>query len=384
MKAVKIILAALLCISLVTGSILFYISRPVEVDTNAVSEVPVNPNATENTKKLMEYLANGYGKVVLSGQYINTFDDFSKEKFLTRIEDKTSWNIFKTDEMQAVHSITNDYPLILGLDVTLLAQGTDQATIDFAKQWHDAGGIVTMCWHWVAPNREGDKKSFYTKQTDFDLKKALADKESEDYKAIVSDIDKLCEALKPLAEEDIPILWRPLHEASGGWFWWGASGKDSYRELYNLLYDRMTNIHGLNNLIWVSNSQNPSWYVGDEKCDIIGDDPYYPQSSRFFYEHNPANLSRFKKCLKSSENKIIMMSENEYLPNIDSAFEKGACWLTFATWCREYVCVLDDNGYTTPEYSEKYAAKDEVKRTYDDERVITLNKKESIDRSDYS
>lgn len=374
MKAVKIIVIVLLCVSVVLGIVFYCAGRPAKIDTKSVARVPVNPNASKNTKKLMEYLADSYGSVMLSGQYINTFDDFTKEKFLSDVTDKTSWNVFKTDEMQAIHSVTGDYPLILGLDVTLLAQGSDLATVDFARQWHDAGGIVTMCWHWVAPNREGEKKSFYTKQTDFDLKKALADKEGEDYKAIISDIDKLCQNLKPLAEEDIPILWRPLHEASGGWFWWGASGKESYIELYNLLYDRMTNVHGLNNLIWVANAQSASWYVGDDKCDIIGDDPYYTNSLRFFYEHNPANLGRFKKCLKSSKNKIIMMSENEYLPNIDEAFNKGACWLSFSTWCREYVCILDENGYATPEYSEKYATEQELKNTYSDNRVVTLKK----------
>lgn len=40
--------------------------------------------------------------------------------------------------------------------------------------------------------------------------------------ALISDIDHISEALKPLADADVPVLWRPLPEAGGGWYWWGA------------------------------------------------------------------------------------------------------------------------------------------------------------------
>lgn len=369
---INIALAIIIMINILTGCQNDIINKDI------ISDTPINVNATENTKKLMKYLADGYGEFVLSGQYINTFDDFSKEKFLTDANDEKSWNVFLCDELKAVNSVTQDYPIVLGLDVALIPLENDQATVDFAKQWHEAGGIVTMCWHWFAPNREGEKQAFYSKDTDFDLKKVLANPQGEDYKALIKDIDTLSEALKPLMEMDVPILWRPLHEASGKWFWWGDSGKDSYRVLYDLLYERMTNVHGLNNLIWVANAQNESWYVGDDKCDILADDPYYDENSRTDYEKNPANIKRFIKMYNTTDKKIIAMSENEYLPNIDVMFENDVYWIMFATWCREFVCIMDENEQTTPVYSEKYATKEEVSKVYLNERVITMNKKTDI------
>ena len=343
-------------------------------EANVVSQQLINLNATENTKAVYEFLKDNYGKNVISGQYINTFDDYSQEKFLLDKNDPTSWNVFKAYELQAINSVTEDYPLILGLDMCLVLLGTDQYTVDFAQQWHEKGGIVTMCWHWVAPNREGEKRSFYSKDTDFDLSKALADKSSDDYKAIIADIDIVSEALAVLNEADVPVLWRPLHEASGGWFWWGASGADAYKELYDIMYDRMVNYHGLNNLIWMANAQDKNWYVGDDKCDILSDDPYYPKSSKLFYKIDPTNAVRFNKNLLTSKNKIIAMSENEFLPDVDKMFKKGVYWSMFATWSRDYVCIADEAGYPTPEYNEKYVTKDELNKVYKNDKVLTLSK----------
>ncbi len=48
----------------------------------------------------------------------------------------------------------------------------------------------------------------------------------------------------------MPVLWRPYHEMNGKWFWWGGRpGAENYTKLYRMLFDRLTNFHGLNNLI---------------------------------------------------------------------------------------------------------------------------------------
>jgi mannan endo-1,4-beta-mannosidase len=77
--------------------------------------------------------------------------------------------------------------------------------------------------------------------------------------------------LKRLRDAGVPVLWRPLHEASGNawhtpWFWWGAKGAEPYKKLWNMMFDRMNNYHGLNNLIWIYSinwdNKDSSWYPG--------------------------------------------------------------------------------------------------------------------------
>ncbi len=41
---------------------------------------------------------------------------------------------------------------------------------------------------------------------------------------MVRDIDAIASLLKRLQDHGVTVLWRPLHEAAGGWFWWGAGG----------------------------------------------------------------------------------------------------------------------------------------------------------------
>lgn len=379
MKRKTIIVLSLvltLCISLVLSGCYAFIKIPDEHYETAQSTL-INPNADECAVELMEYLKSIYGKYTLSGQYINEYENFDLPQFRQDPEDPdSSRTVFKANELQAVYSVTGAYPALLGLDISGVECEARCFTSEQALEWHNSGGIVTICWHWTVDNMDGKPRAFYTEQTEFDLAEALKDKDGKLYKGLIEDIDAISSYLKTLSEEGVPVLWRPLHEASGGWFWWGASGADAYKELWNILYDRMTNYHKLNNLIWVYNGQDPDWYVGDDKCDTIGDDPYYPDNSRKKYLKDTANSTRFKKCFATSENKMIMMSENDFIFDIDKAFEENTRWLTFCTWCREFVCVYeqdeDGNSYTTPRYSAMCNTAEELKKIYEDEKVLTL------------
>jgi predicted phage gp36 major capsid-like protein len=58
---------------------------------------------------------------------------------------------------------------------------------------------------------------FYTAATTFDLAAALADKTSANYALLIRDIDAIAAKLKLLQDANVPVVWRPLHEAEGGW-----------------------------------------------------------------------------------------------------------------------------------------------------------------------
>lgn len=347
------------------------------VDYGRADAVPVTPQASPETRRLLKYLKSVYGEKVLSGQYVNEYDDFSLPKFRADPDDGNSPpTVFKSNELQAIHSVTGKYPAVLGLDMSGVECGARCSSIEQALEWNEAGGVVTMCWHWQVDNFDGKPRAFYTDYTDFDLGKVLADKSSKQYLGLLNDIDILCGQFKILQKAGVPILWRPLHEASGGWFWWGASGPDAFRELWDLLYDRMTNTHGLNNLIWVYNGLTSDWYVGDGKCDLIGDDIYHNEGGRKAYLKDPADVKRFAQNYRISKNKLIAMSENDFVPNADAMFAANARWSFFCTWCREFVCLYAEdeqgNSYLTPKYSEKCSTAGELKALYNDARVLTL------------
>src|ERR1039458_1750961 len=54
--------------------------------------------------------------------------------------------------------------------------------------------------------------------------------------------------LQQLQDAHIPVLWRPMHENNGTFFWWGGRpGQSGTAQLYRELYYRMVNVHHLNN-----------------------------------------------------------------------------------------------------------------------------------------
>lgn len=338
----------------------------------------INPNASENAVKLYNFLLNNYGKKFLTGQFVNEYAGYDKDVFK---DENGNMSVYKAHEIQAVYKVTGKYPAIIGLDLEkALYEPEKNYSIQQAIEVDEKGGIVLLTWHWNSPIVGGDTSHFYTDKTNFRLKNCIYDKNSDGYKTLVANIDCISEQLKELAKLDIPVLWRPLHEASGGWFWWGADSGKEYVELWNIMYDRMTNYHKLNNLIWVANPQKGGeWYVGDDKCDMLGDDPYYyGEDLRKEYNKDKSNSKRFKKTYSISKNKMIAMSEIDFVPDIDLMWKKNTKWLFYVTWCREFVCVKDtsvDAGIRDflPEYAGDYTTADELRAVYQNDKAVRLD-----------
>jgi mannan endo-1,4-beta-mannosidase len=211
------------------------------------------------------------------------------------------------------------------------------------------GGFPAYCWHWKDPGKAVE--AFYSKSSgnspyvEFNLNKAFVDSttcaafntNSTEYKAIIGDMDIVAGYLKTLADKNIPVLWRPMHEASGKWFWWGYSGAKACVALYRLIFDRFTKTHGLNNLIWVWTTDEAGdaldWYPGDAFVDIVGRDYYY-----YPREANHGSLVASFEKVKDiyGGKKIVALSENGSIPHPDSLVGDGAGWSYFMPWYGDY------------------------------------------------
>lgn len=318
-----------------------------------VTAALVNPCATDQAKRLMNYLVDSYGKVILSGQ-------FCDKGILAQ-------------ECGVIFLATGKRPAVLGLDMmdytpSRVARGTNCKAIEYAIQCDELGGIVTFCWHWNAPEpylKPGGiwYRGFYTEETSLNLTKIINGEDTIGYHLLLDDIDAIAIQLLRLQDAGVPVLWRPLHEASGGWFWWGAHGADSYKSLWILLYDRLVTHWQLNNLIWIWNGQNAAWYPGDSYVDIIGEDIY--AGERVY----SSQINRFLNATQyTNDRKMIVLSENGCLIDPDLAVRDGAMWGLFTTWGGEFV--IKSN---ILKLSEKYTDTSMVEKVYHHERVITLD-----------
>lgn len=337
-------------------SLIIKAAGPADLSIYDVSAELVDPLASDRTKRLMQYLADMYGEYILSGQY-------------------GDMGIIGA-EFTAIKNATGKYPAILGLDFientpSRVANGSISYDVDYAKKFDQDGGIVTFAWHWNAPEpyliNSSDKpwwRGFYTDATTIDLKKIMDGGDPEGYDLLLRDIDAIAEQLKLLEKADIPILWRPLHEASGGWFWWGASGPEAYIKLYQLLFDRLVNVHNIHNLIWVWNGQNKDWYPGDEYVDIVGTDIYPGER---VYSSQAAKFNELVEW-NGADKKIVALTENGCLFDPELALRDNAMWSYFGTWEGDFVVI--NKTYTL---SEQYTEIEMLKKVYTSDRVITLD-----------
>lgn len=322
--------------------------------TYNVTSSLVNKNSTANTKKLYSFLKDSYGKYVITGQQCD--------------------GGINGNEFKAIKNLTGDYPALLGLDMmdytpSRTALGASSSAVEKAIEFANKGGIVTFCWHWNAPTEylnstanspDGWWGGFYTKSSKFDIAKVMNGQDAKGKKLLDRDIKEIAKQLKRLEKAGVPVIWRPLHEASGGWFWWGAKGSDAYKKLWKYLYKELTNTYGCNNLIWVYNGQSADWYPGDEYVDIVGED-IYPGN----HVYDP-QVSRFKQAINyGSKTKITALTENGCIFDIDSAVSINALWCWFMTWGGEFTV----NGSN---YSEKYTEKSVIKKMYASKYSLTL------------
>lgn len=317
-----------------------------------VSAELINPDADDSARRLMKYLADVYGERFLTGQY-------GDEGFFS-------------NEVQAIANVTGELPAVLGLDMieyspSRVENGSQSQAVERAIDWWDRGGIVTMCWHWNAPSKylTGDWFSGFRKEaTNISLRKIMNGEDEEGYELLMEDIDAIAKQLQRLEDAGVPILWRPLHEASGGWFWWGASGADAYKQLWILLYDKLTNEYGLNNLIWVWNGQDAEWYPGDEYVDIIGED---------IYPGNQVSTSQVVKYMEAvnytDAHKMVVLSENGCVFDPELAYRDGAMWGFYCTWGGEFVLKTT----TLNRYSENYTTEEVLKKMYSSPVSVTLS-----------
>ena len=145
-------------------------------------------------------------------------------------------------------------------------------------------------------------------------------------------MDAIAIQLLRLQAANIPILWRPLHEAEGGWFWWGAYGPESAKTLYRIMFDRYTNVHGLRNLIWVWNSVNPNWYPGDDVVDILGFDSYPPVG-----DHGPVATQYSELISLGQDKKMVTLPEVGNIPDPAVLKLYHADWSYFVVWSGDYI-----------------------------------------------
>ncbi|MGN0621974.1 MAG: glycosyl hydrolase [Porcipelethomonas sp.] len=334
-------------------------NQDVYEDSFEIESTPVTENASLEAKALLRFMQESFGEKIITGQYASGPDN---------------------KELDLIYRTTGKYPAIRFSDIGEYTKGTapSQTEIDAAKEWDSRGGIVGFMWYWNAPL---EKPSVYAKDTDFSLKSAVTDMEIWDKNiaeltelynqgqitleclSLIKDIDKVSEAFDQLSQDGIPVLWRPLHEAGGDWYWWGADGPEAYKWLYSLMYRRMTDYHNLDNLIWIWNGQSEEYLVSSDEYDIAALDIYLSPNTVY---GSRSEQFRWLRSITDGE-KLLAIGECSTIPGIDEMCRDNSLWSFFGLWFGEYI--EDKNG----ELSEVYNTKENLIKVYNAQNSVTLD-----------
>ncbi|MFL5581279.1 MAG: glycoside hydrolase family 26 protein [Gemmatimonadaceae bacterium] len=193
-----------------------------------------------------------------------------------------------------VKETAGSYPAVYGWDVSGLEResGANIDGVEFARlrawilEGYRRGGVITVSWHMDNPVSGGNA---------WDTTRAVAailpgGARHAEYRRWLDRFGAFARSLRgPGRTGDttlVPVVFRPFHENSGGWFWWGRgrATPEEYRALWRYSVHYVRDTLGVHNLLWAyspngtgdsTRARVVETYPGDEYVDVIGLDQYF-------------------------------------------------------------------------------------------------------------
>lgn len=262
------------------------------------SAVPADPQASSDSHAVLAYLAALTTDVrpgVIVGQNAGHGDQILN----------SSGYVGYAPLLGALQTQTGELPGLVGLDYEY-EQVFTPAQLSAANKvliahWGQ-GGLVTINWSPHSPwlNDESDlaghpgtgdeTRSTGTHMQGVDLR-LLVDPQSPMHAIWYRKLDRIAAALQELQAAGVVVLWRPMQEMNGNWFWWGFGSSPAdpgpYVAVWRDMFRYFTQVKGLHNLLWVY-SPSATWfdplqatvkpvdwaYPGDAYVDIVAGTAY--------------------------------------------------------------------------------------------------------------
>lgn len=313
-------------------------------------QAPVNPQASAEARALLADIYAIESGTIWSGQH-NYRHSLSKSS-------------------DTIETWTGHHPKVWGSDLHATMEQLPQVIAE-AKRRHAEGCVITLMYHaekvWD-PLAASFSTSTKGRVTDEQWNNIITPGTTE-HQQLLDKIDGLAPWLQQLEDANIPVLWRPYHEMNGAWFWWGhRPGPEGFAALWKIMYERFTNHHQLNNLLWVWNANAPrdwpddeaypyaDYYPGTEYVDILAADVY---KNDFLKSHHD-------QLLKLAAGKPIALGEVGVVPTPEILAEQPE-WKWFMSWA---------------EWPWRFNSKEDVQRLYACPIVITRDRPEAA--ADYA
>jgi mannan endo-1,4-beta-mannosidase len=222
-------------------------------------------------------------------------------------------------------AVTGYHPFVFGFDLLRLENaspnfnfsttyignyGSAEGAVQQIKKACSEGALITLSWHMAYPgngkyDRPGGVPATSEILNVLPASSGVVSQDGQYLPQLKAAFDRFAEFDARLTDGDgnpIPVLFRPWHEMSGNWFWWGdklnpgngSFNGDAYKALYRFTVQYLRDQKGLHNIIWVYSpdradpgtygtlsaweNQYLNWYPGDSYVDVLGMDDYWSGS----------------------------------------------------------------------------------------------------------
>ena len=256
---------------------------------------------------------------------------------------RTDHNDLDTTGRSDVKDVVGDYPGLMNWDLGLLEvdslRNLDGVPFSFIRseiqKQHKRGGVNSISFHALNPLTMGNAWDTTVNTPDVEnLMLSAVQQGTPINQTLTQWIGKLADFIASLTDDNgnpIPVVFRPWHEHTGNWFWWGAKHctPDSYKQLWQLtrnVFDQ----HGINNVVWCYSpdrcetaEQYFERYPGDDYVDILGADVYMfgGEEGIDWYNQCANQTLQIAADYAKQHNKLVAFSEtgSETLP-VDNFF----------------------------------------------------------------
>jgi len=254
-----------------------------------------DPLATCQTQSLYQQLKNLRANHLLFGHQNSTLEGLGWED-LNGFEDKS-------DCLEAV----GDYPAVVGFDFVrgfIFQRHTIRA--------HERGAMITFSDH---------MDNFKTRGGAWDAQNnsvaGVLEAGSAAQNRLIQHLDKVASFFNGLLDENgdlIPVIYRPFHENTGDWFWWGTPycTAEEYVALWKFTVDYLRNTRNIHHVLYAYSPSDPAFlggynarYPGDDYVDIIGFDSYAVVAYEMFLVPNAQLVVEFA----AQRNKVAALTE---------------------------------------------------------------------------
>ena len=241
-----------------------------------------------------------------------------------------SWKVEEgeTDFLRSdVKDVCGMYPAVYGMDLGGIELGDVQnldknyfsAMRASAIAHHLRGGVVTFSWHPRNPLTGGDAWDISSEEVVSSILEG--GKCHEVFMQWLCRVADYLESFKTPEGQPVPLIFRPWHEHTGSWFWWGwdLCSADEYKALWKMCFDYLSIERGLHNLIWsyspgaggLTEEMFMERWPGDEMVDMIGLDCYQYGTSENYAEELGNILGLLAK-IGAERDKMMALTETGY------------------------------------------------------------------------